>query len=388
MKIYYQEEQWFHQSKSDITWGKGNSTLPLLPSPTSFYVEIKTQNLSIKPLVGILAGDSSTKPFAGNEIAFQRIQLALQQTGGLSFVFTPDGLNNESTVGYIYDFSEQLWRRAVFPHPDVVYNRIPFRKLEGKTSFQNSKEQLQALSIPYFNECFFHKWETFQKFSENPMLLPYLPKTFKLADINSFKQMTDQFKQVYLKPCSGKKGKGIMLVERNDDSTWNVETITRRTKSVSYIELLDEWLRPLLQKEYIIQQGISPLKWNGARFDYRVFVHRKNHKDFTISGIGVRQSQGQQVTTHVPAGGRIVSFSDLPFPEDESTLCDIGSLVGRTLLDHYQNVGEFSMDIGKNVNGELFLFEVNSKPMVFDEDVIRKQGLQHLLQLFSFLAEK
>jgi hypothetical protein len=117
-------------------------------------------------------------------------------------------------------------------------------------------------------------------------------------------------------------------------------------------------------------------------------VHRSSNKNFKISGIGVRQSQGQEVTTHVPAGGKIVPFSDLPYQEDKQELQRLAILVGSSLLTFYRNIGEFSMDVGKSENGDLFIFEVNSKPMVFDEDSIRKDGLNHLIQLFSYLADK
>ncbi len=340
-----------------------------------------------QPLVGILAGKSDKKHFTGNELAFQRIQLALQKNAGLSFVFTTEGLTEHSVKGFTFDFKQKKWAENSFPHPDVVYNRIPFRKYEQINHFSEIKMKLDSLNIPYFNECYFQKWDIYELLSKHKYLHSFLPKTIKLESILSFESMILQFKRVYVKPSNGRKGNGIFIVEKASTNSWNIETIHNEHRNISYAKLMTDWILPHIEREYILQQAISPLKWKGSRFDYRVLVHRKSQQEFIVSGIGVRHSQLQQVTTHVPAGGKIISFEDLPFYQDKFKIDKIASITGQLLLLKFQNIGEFSMDIGKDVNGDLFLFEVNSKPMVFDEDEIRRKGLDHLIQLFTFLSK-
>ncbi|KAA0547502.1 hypothetical protein FZW96_11660 [Bacillus sp. BGMRC 2118] len=339
------------------------------------------------PLVGVLAGVSTKKPFLGNEAAFKRIQLTLQQIGGLSFVFTPSTYSSDSMRGYVYDFKDKSWRSYRFPLPSVVYNRLPLRKMEQNEHFLELKHFLQTHTIPFFNDCFFHKDEVFTTLCSNENLLPFLPETRDLDSVTTFHDMIQSFQSVYLKPCKGKKGKGIVAIRKIDDDLWDIETIDLKQQVQSYEELIQHWIQPCLDKDYIVQQYVAPLKWEGSRFDYRVLVHRKNKTDFIVSGIGVRQAGHQQVTTHVPAGGKIVSYSHLPFKEDTKTLHFLANEVGKALSNHFQNIGEFSMDIGKCHNGHLSIFEVNSKPMVFDEDQIRKNGLKNLTELFIYLSD-
>jgi hypothetical protein len=43
------------------------------------------------------------------------------------------------------------------------------------------------------------------------------------------------------------------------------------------------------------------------------------------------------------------------------------------------------MDIGIQ-NNHYYIFEINSKPMVFDEIAIKEQGLENLIRLFYELS--
>lgn len=368
----------FQNKNKPITWGD-QLTLYSNPSPS--------QTETAFPLIGILAGDCALNSFTGNEAAFKRIQLALQKTGGLSFVFTPSSFSLDKIFGFRFDFRNDCWRSDWFPLPSVVYNRIPFRKMEQTESFQHLKDFLQDRSIPFFNDSFFHKHEVFTTLFTNEKLVPFLPVTHDLKTIDTFYKMVHQFQDVYLKPCKGKKGKGIVVVKKNAGDSWSVETIKYKTIGLTEEKLITEWINPLLEKEYIVQQYISPLIWRESRFDYRVLVHQKDEEYYVISGIGVRQSGTQQVTTHVPAGGKILTFSELPFKEDEQVLAFLANEIGKTLQRQYKQIGEFSMDVGKADNGDLYLFEVNSKPMVFDEVEIRRIGLKHLIELFTFLSK-
>ncbi|WP_456276053.1 YheC/YheD family endospore coat-associated protein [Bacillus sp. AK128] len=385
MRLSIKEGHWVIDQNKPVTWGKQSKLIPYSSSLLSPNIKL-TNVSSLKPLVGILAGDSQNKHFSGNEKAFQRIQLALQHKGGLAYVFTPAGWDQNQINGFIYDFKNGTWVKACFPHPDVVYNRIPFRKLEQKKAFLQIQIECKQMQIPFFNQSFLQKDHIFNWLSKNDRLLPHLPVTKKLMDLESFEKMVNQFRKVYVKPSKGKKGKGIVVIEKDHHHLWSVHSIKESVTELPKQELIESWILPKLKNDYIVQEAIEPLSWNGARFDYRVLVHRKDDKQFIISGIGVRQSEQQQITTHLPAGGKIIPFQELPFPEDESVIKKLVDEIGPTLKQYQGYIGEFSIDIGKSRNGNLYIFEVNSKPMVFDEDDIRREGLENLLQYFSYLT--
>jgi hypothetical protein len=389
MKLYYEEEQWFHGESYDISWGFHNSFLSKTSRAGIFQIEVSNKTSKTIPLIGILTSDSSKAEFSGNQAAFKRLQLSLQKKGAVSFVFSPNGFDRFGINGFLFDFQSQSWQKAKFPLPSVVYNRIPFRKHEMSKQVSQLFDTLSFLKIPFFNGGFFDKSSTFEAMSQNKQLLPHLPITKKLKGAESFWEMTRSQKRVYVKPNNGKKGKGIFLVEERIDRKWNVLTTSNSYVENSLQQVIHNWITPLLNRDYLVQEAIEPLKWNGSRFDYRLLVHRKGADTFILSGVGVRQSGEQQVTTHVPTGGQIIPFQSLPFHQKDFVLLkSIASLTGIALKTYFRNIGEFSMDIGKSANGHLYIFEVNSKPMVFDEQHIRKQGLENLSQLLIYEANK
>ncbi|MFD1739091.1 YheC/YheD family protein [Bacillus salitolerans] len=387
MKLYYVNESWTHQEEGLVVWGKNHSPLSPSPSTSLLFVNFKKQKGSFIPVVGILTSDSTSKKFGGNEAAFKRIQLSLQKKGAISYVFSPNGLHPDHVTGYFYHFQTEKWCEALFPLPNVVYNRIPFRKHEASIKMEQVKTYLREKDIPYFNECFFDKDSVYNVLKQDERLIPFLPATRPLLKLDSFTHMLTAFNKVYVKPNKGKKGNGIYVIE-GGKKYWQVHSTKGSIREVDFSHLLQRWVEPLLTKDYIIQEAIQPMKWNGSRFDYRVLVHRMRDNLFSLSGIGVRQSGEQEVTTHVPKGGKIIDVETLPFKEDGPIIEEISHLTGRVLLKHYEHIGEFSMDIGKGKNGQLYIFEVNSKPMVFDELSIRSLGLENLTDLFLYEAKK
>jgi hypothetical protein len=125
--------------------------------------------------------------------------------------------------------------------------------------------------------------------------------------------------------------------------------------------------------------------FNGNRYDLRILAHYDNGK-YKMSGIGVRLSQSQQITTHIPNGGKMIPYKWVKDRINEALLQTIVNECGLTLSTHLGFIGEFSIDIGRDTNGQLYIYELNSKPMIFDEQVIQKRGTKHLIAVFDQLS--
>jgi hypothetical protein len=134
-------------------------------------------------------------------------------------------------------------------------------------------------------------------------------------------------------------------------------------------------------QSYIVQEAISSLPYEGKKFDYRILAHAKD-KDFHITGIGVRVANTQQVTTHVPAGGRIATLEELPIELDVPAVSSLINQCGKHLSTFYDNLSEFSADIGVTAEGKQYLYELNAKPMDFDEPAIKQSSTEKLTDLF------
>jgi hypothetical protein len=385
MSIYYHPEtrQWFHHDLiQDLHWGynqekivfSGDASTKKLP-----FVIRKHQNKA-GPLIGILTVKGKRRlPFAGNSRVFQRIQELLQKVGGLSIVFTPEGLQKKGLNGFVYHASIKKWVKVSTPLPDLVYNRIPFRKLEKSDAVQQTIEFFTNNHIPLFNPHFFEKWATFQALYESKMLINHLPSTQLIDKREVLAELLDKHRKIYIKPAEGYKGKGIFTISL--DRTKGIFDVQDINKSHTYFSLEDLWNDRFVGTTYIGQEAVSPDVWEGLRYDLRIFVHHYSMK-YVISGIGVRAAPSHHIVTHVPNGGTLLAFDHVKTRFDHQSLSRLVNECGLQLSKAFGFVGEFSIDIGISENKELYIYEINSKPMIFDEMAIQEQGLKHLICTF------
>ncbi|WP_243385860.1 YheC/YheD family protein [Bacillus kexueae] len=332
-------------------------------------------------LVGILAGDSQAgKPFVGNVALFKQLQAKIRHQRGDAFVFTPSTIKNNRIDGFQY--IQKKWIQKPFRFPDVVYNRFPFR--EDEVSMNWLYQLFDHHNIPFFNRHFFHKGEVYEVLREHEMLATHLPMTKTIDSIQDVVTFIRRYPFVYIKRALSSKGDGVFKITctashyfmETPNDTWTIPSIQ---------EMVDH-IQPSFQTTpYIIQEGIETDHFNGHKYDVRVYVHAFQNQ-FVVSGIGVRVSCAQSVTTHVPKGGKIIPFSVVSDRFNERNIKEICQHIGEALSNRYGLVGEFSVDIGRTPDGRLYIFEVNAKPMKFDEQIIYEQGLDNLVSYFYQLT--
>ncbi len=382
-ELYYElaSQTWYQNfdEEEKVTFGKYYS-VPYKKEHTAKHLALPflLKDYKVGPLVGILASPKR-EGFVGNIGLFKRIQKSLQQHGGLSVVVTPKHLTENGINGFCYLPQHDHWIKMQTPLPDILYNRLS--RYEDEKLFLNQTEKLTSLyHIPVFNPHFFDKWELYLQLQDNEKLIPHLPKTGLLSE-ETLSEYLSTYPAVYIKQRKSKKGKGIYLIIRNGN-TYLMRTTSTTTVLFPSISKLARFL----QKEerldsYIIQEAISTLPMKGKKFDYRILAHA-NQNRFTITGVGVRLAKKQQVTTHVPSGGVIVSPDELPVKTDHETIDQLINQCGKQLSAFYDDIGEFSADVGVTREGKLYIFELNAKPMDFDEPPIKQQAAENITRVF------
>ncbi|WP_026672520.1 YheC/YheD family endospore coat-associated protein [Alkalihalobacterium bogoriense] len=385
MKLYYEQKKrsfGLLETNELLTWGNNQLPLPSLNREDAlFSVQMKKQQKRIGPIVGFLTSAHKTKSFVGNRDTFIRIHKQLQQTGGLIIVFTPFGIQHDQIDGYVYNSNEEKWVRATTPLPNMIYNRVATVKQEQHEQMRKTFQWIKEKQIPMFNPHFFNKWETYRLFANNPNIKQHVPQTIKITDKARFEHFIQTNQTTYLKPIYGNKGSGIMLLQLNLD-----ETITLRTnqfqRKLKSLQQTWEKLSPLFKKnDFILQQAISLPTYQNRPYDFRVHVQFHSNQ-WHLTGIGIRCAGTESITTHVPQGGQILSLSQIDSTLDKAQVALIAKQVAGVLQHEYGNIGEFSMDIGQDKQGHYWIFEVNAKPMIFDEPKIQQKGLQNLITLF------
>jgi hypothetical protein len=339
------------------------------------------------PLIGILTSRKAEGTIAGNGPLFIEIQKKLISLNGISFVFIPEDVEADYINGYYYSPEEHRWKKKSFHFPDLVYNRIPFRTSEQEEKSQWLFSRLKEKEIPFFNPCFIDKYDLYQLLKGDHILRDYLPETILVQGYTQLLDFLMKFGGIYLKPTQSSKGKGIVRIRMHGPSGIQLEGIRKQETHPSFTHFWEEWNEELLKKQYVAQEEIRSAEYEGKRFDFRILAHA-NHDDYTLSGVGIRLSHEQEITTHIPSGGRLLPYQLLKSKEHDVFFQTIIPRVGKSLSSHFGYFGEFTIDAGLSKSGRYYIYEVNSKPMSFDEEEIEKKKIDNLCRLFLQLIEE
>ncbi len=359
------------------------------------------------PVLAILTVSDGNGGFRGNKSNFADLITTGQNMGFLVYVLPVKQLNlgRKRLSGFLYGKEYGGWQKASnLPFPDIIYNRIPQREDEMTPAVRgkiNACRKHARVSI--FNPSFFNKWDLFEWLRRSKTTKPYIPSTRRLMSVSGLDKMMRRHVYLYLKPESGKAGKGIMTVRVHGEKTLPYRLkIQEEKRSSTYncASMQKLWAR--IQKQsggdaYIAQQGIQLASFHDRRFDLRALVQKNRRGIWEVTGIGARIAGASSITTHVPRGGRIddpeklltYSFNaeraHMLLQKTKTTALLIARQIERA---SGQRLGEMSMDLGIDSNGNLWFFEANSKPMKFDEPHIRQKSLERIFQYSTFLIRK
>ncbi|MFE4898107.1 YheC/YheD family endospore coat-associated protein [Peribacillus butanolivorans] len=391
MNIFYDipTESWYHDQESmqlfagaekeEIHYKQNQNNQTLIP-------------ISIFPgsrmlVVGILTSLNPKKEsgIGGNLTLFRDLSLYLLEHGILVFVFTVETFHSIPVKGFLFSSISNKWIEVKMPLPDIVYNRIPSRGFEASEDFQQLINYFQDHGMNLFNPCFLDKYMMYEALMEDGSLTNHLPSTIILGDCDGLRAFLKSHRHIYLKPSKGSQGKGIYTLIENSDETLQFNSLKHSESFPNFSSFWEHKKMLLMRRAYLAQRAVIPKKLNGHRYDYRVLVHYENGF-YKITGKAVRMSQTQEITTHTPRGGKLFPYKNLQSRNLNRKLAYIAQKCGLILSKKFGFLGEFSIDIGEDSTGSLFIYEVNSKPMQFDEEEIEASRLLHLKNLFIELT--
>ncbi|MCY9663566.1 YheC/YheD family protein [Paenibacillus alginolyticus] len=358
-----------------------------------------------KPTLAILTVKDSNRVFRGNLDNFRDLIQTGERFGVDVYIVTTKDFNLTSPEIYGYRFNDETkkWSRELVPAPQVVYNRIPYRKMEMKPEVQQTIQSCnRSSSIQLFNPSFFNKWTLFGWLSSAKESKPYMPDTQQLNSANDLTQLLRKHAVLYLKPVKGKAGRGIMRIDRltTVNGRRNYRLSRQEDKKMAYSyhhstdELWNEWNKHRGTHDYIVQQGIALTRYKERAYDLRALVQKTSKGVWSVSGIGARVAGRASITTHVPRGGSIdeprkLLASVFGATEAKNILKRVRK-AAVTLAEQIEKssgnqLGEMSMDIGVDTAGHIWFFEANSKPMKFDEPKIRQKSLERIIRYSLYL---
>lgn len=339
--------------------------------------------LRIGPVIGILTSAIPRRDdYSASSVQAELIYLSSigRTLPAQLYIFTPQSIDwdNQCTRGYVYKHVSEhhgIWESAVYPLPDVVYDRISSRKAEARPAIKTAKQKLMSLpGLKYFNQSFFNKWRVYKMLADNPLLSYYLPET-RILNRESLQEMAQRHRVLYIKPANGSLGQGIIKTYSKDGRIYfTTYAGSRQNGSADDAAQLLEKTRLFRKKRtYIVQQGIDLAKYNDSTFDIRIIYQKNGDGKWVISKKFIRVAARGSSISNLSKGGRpeqsktvmssIFKRSKRMIEQKNNEMKMLCEHVAAAMENASQSVlGEIGLDIGIDQQGKLWLIEVNSKP--------------------------
>lgn len=387
-----------------------NKLAKTLSIPFNSHVRLYVHDnvLHIGPLIGIFTAgftNNLNRPVGDRTSMFAQYLTSAAKLGGFCFIFGSHVINwDDGTIlGYVY--TEKGWKQQQFPFPHVVYDRIPNRKAEQLPKLQTIKSRMQTnYFIPWFNSGFFNKWTIYKKLFTNEYIRQHLPKTVIDPSIETIEQLLNDYKHVYMKPVNGSLGLGIFhIIKREKDQLYYCrfkredKTVVRRYSNLA--TLIEQHLPSENRSQFVVQQGVTLIKINDRPVDFRVHTNKNIHGQWKVSAIAAKVSGPNRITTHLASGGSVHTIEELIAEHEQlkphiEKLKNVTLLLSEALEEKMTGfTGEFGFDMGIDNNGNIWMFEANSKPgrAIFIHPKLKKADLvtrQLPFEFGAYLTEK
>lgn len=374
-----------------------------LPAAPISRITYRHKTLRLGPVLGIFTTGftgSPQKPFGGRTSLFRQFLLAGKEYGTYFFVFTPAMINwrdetiNGWFIHYRRDLKEYVWQAERTPFPDVVYERIPNRKLEMIPSVVRCKEQLLKHRHPmhWFNQGFFNKWSIHTKLWEHPIVSAYMPETHLSPNAQTLQAMLERHRIVFLKPSGGSSGIGIIRIAFHPKHGYycRYHQLQGKRNVLKLFPSVEKIIQFFFSgrngglDNYIAQQGIRLLRHQNRPVDFRLHLHKDRTFDWRVAGAGAKVAGDGSVTTHVRTGGYVIPAEYMLRSQYGANgrhmqlkLEQAAKQIALALEETTEGrLGELGLDMGLDADHHVWLFEVNAKPgrHIFQHPHLREAG--------------
>ena len=290
---------------------------------------------------------------------------------------------------------------GLYPIPSVVYDLGVF-SVKNRAETKKIRAALADRDVTFVNSrSAFSKWATHVVLSEDSLILPHLPRTVRFCETSDMANMLIIQPKLCVKSLWGSRGKEVMFVEMSDNGL----TLLYPNGSVKAFGQLDGLVRAIKRfmqnKEFVIQQWIELASKENRYFDIRVLLQKVALNRWDCTALCLRQALPGHRSTSTSQGGEVKQVSPLllelwpsRYLQIVTDIKELAFNVAQRLEDKYGPLGELGIDVGIDINGGIWLFEVNSKPgkvtvrKLKQDDAIQNAYQRPLLYAEMLLKEK
>jgi hypothetical protein len=350
-----------------------------------------SQTIRIGPVIGVMLNRITNTPgrrFGIITTFCRELTDACRNEGALVYFFTPDDIRSSqsSIEGWAMGPPEY---RASFPVPDVIYNRLPSRKLDNEPNLQQFlKSAKSQWHTSIFNEKYLDKTEVFQALRHHIGSTRYLPESHACQGSAQLRSMCAKYGVVFLKPITGSLGKGILRISRTRSgyqiSSSSVVGVTNREFS-NLNALVTAISGKMRTGKFQVQQGLNLIEVGGRPVDFRALVQKNISNRWKVTSIVARTAGNNRFVSNVAQGGTVgavgqtVSKSNISKNKTGvSTRLRQAALTIASGIDTHipYHFGELGIDLALDQDGRVWLLEVNSKPSKNDSSTLTESAIR------------
>ncbi len=350
-----------------------------IPSGINLNMLYGNSKIILGPILGIYISKVKIDKLisGGWDSVYWDFQKWAKDNAGLLYFFMLKDIDwdDKKVTGYYFN-SNKKWQKHLFPLPEVIYDRC-FGK-EGRMASYQLREYCaeKASGIKIYNQAVkIGKQDTYVHLFKYPKIKNFVPDflSYSLGNLKYFLQKHDS---IYLKPDKLYKGKGIVQItkekenyavqfrdeENNENKQLNYKDIHNLTKD------LDKSIQ--LKENYILQNRIELAEFLGNKFDIRVMLQKNHPETWEVTALNARIAPSGSIITSPRSGGKVLRLNEvlsITFPGKEreiiSEIENIACEVGKKLEDKFGFLAELGVDLGLDKSGEIWLIEVNGKPL-------------------------
>jgi hypothetical protein len=341
------------------------------------HVFFDNEVLVIGPLVGIFTAGFTPdpqQPIGERTHFFSKLLSVSKTVGALPFVFGEQHIDWEQATINGYFYHKGMWQNFEVPFPNVIYDRLPNRRSEVNTKLVNVKKRLQQdYLIPWYNPGFFSKLDIYERLQQDSSAAKYLPETYPFTSFSMIETMLSNYGHIYIKPNNGSLGLGVhqIIYDKHEDDYFcryqDEDGLNRLRKFTTLEKLFKTVFANQNLERMLIQQGIHLLRNKTRSIDFRIHTNKDDLGEWHVTAMAAKLAGLGSVTTHIRSGGDIKTIAEI-FPSKECELytakLSSAALILSKSLDQNINgiIGEIGFDLGIDRNGQVWLFEANSKP--------------------------